>query len=192
MTLTKDSIITLPNPHLRQRSKKVGVINEDVHKLADDMIAATLDWEKSREHELGVALAAVQIDELLRMIVIRNNFDDKDDLSFKVFINPVITKYEGALIEDMEGCLSVPFIYGKVKRYEKIRLKALSLEGQEIRLSVDGFAARIVQHEVDHTNGKLFIDHIKGDKDSFFKLNSRGELEELDYAKEVRDNSILW
>jgi len=190
--MTKDDIITLPNPHLRQRSQKVGLITKDVRQLAADMIAATVDWENSREHELGVALAAVQVDKMLRMVIVRNNFDDKKDLSFRVFINPVITKYEGEEVEDLEGCLSIPDIYGKVKRHQKIRLKALNLEGKEIRVNLEGFLSRIIQHEVDHTNGKIFVDHIKNSKKAFYKLNTSGELVELDYEKDVKNNSILW
>jgi peptide deformylase len=190
--MTKNSIITLPNPHLRERSKKIGLITPEIRELADNMIAATLDWEDSREHELGVALAGVQIDELLRIVVVRNDFDNKDDKSFQVFVNPEITKYEGKLIEDLEGCLSVPDIYGRVPRYEKIRLRATTLEGTPIRLSLEGFLARILQHEIDHTNGLVFIDHIKENKNSFFRLNEDGELESLDYEKDIRKNSILW
>lgn len=192
MSMTKQSIITLPNPHLRERSKKIGIITSEIEDLAADMIAATLDWENSREHELGVALAAIQVDKFLRLIVVRNDFDNKDDKSFQVLINPEITKYEGDQIEDLEGCLSVPDIYGKVLRYDKIRLKATSLEGKVIRLSLEGFVARIIQHEVDHTNGMVFIDHIKDSKDAFYRLNTDGELERLDYEKDIRKNSILW
>lgn len=192
MSMTKDDIITLPNPDLRQRSKKVGIITEDIQKLADDMISATLDWEDSREHELGVALAAIQVNASLRVIVIRNDFDDKDDRSFQIFINPVITKYEGEIIEDLEGCLSVPDIYGKVKRHEKIRLKATSMYGKEIRVSLEGFVSRIIQHEVDHINGVMFVDHIKGHKKAFYRLETNGELVALDYDKDIKNNSILW
>ena len=156
------------------------------------MISATLDWEDSREHELGVALAAIQLDKDLRIIVIRSNFDDKNDHNFQVLINPEITKFEGELVEDLEGCLSVPDIYGKVKRYEKIRIKALNLEGKPIRHSVEGFLARIIQHETDHTNGIVFIDHIKDQKDAFFKLKPDGELESLSYEKYIRNNHDLW
>ena len=101
----KDSIITLPHPALRKHSQKVGLITEEIKKVVHDMEASTLDWERSRAHEVGVALAAVQIDKLLRIVVIRNNFDNKDDHSFSVFINPVITKLEGTIEEDFEGCL---------------------------------------------------------------------------------------
>ena|ERR1035438_3513499 len=192
MSMTKQSIITLPNQHLRERSKKIGIITPEIHELAANMISATLDWENSREHELGVALAAIQVDQSLRLVVVRSDFDNKDDHSFQVFVNPEITKYEGKQIEDLEGCLSVPDIYGKVLRYEKIRLKATSLEGKLLRLNLDGFIARILQHEIDHTNGLVFIDHIKDNISAFFKLNEDGELESLDYEKDIRENSILW
>ena len=190
--MKKEDIIKLPNPHLRMRSVRIGVINETTKKLAENMIRSVIDWENSREHELGVALAAVQIDQLFRVIVVRNNFDDKTDLSFRVFINPEITKYEGEEIEDYEGCLSVPDIYGNVKRFSKIRLKALDLEGNIIRVNLEGFIARIVQHEIDHTNGKLFVDHIKGKTDAFYKLTDIGELEQLDYDEVIKSNSFLW
>jgi peptide deformylase len=190
--MTKDDIITLPNTHLRQRSKKVGVISPQIEKLITDMGAATLDWEDSRAHEVGVALAAVQIDEMLRIVVVRNNFDDKTDRTFQVFINPEITKYEGTQVEDYEGCLSVKDIYGRVKRYEKVRVKALDETGQPIRLTAEGFLARIFQHEIDHTNGIVFIDHIKEDSSAFFRLDDEGHLEPLDYETEVLNNTELW
>lgn len=190
--MTKDDIITLPNNHLRQRSKKVGVITSEIEKLITNMEAATLDWEDSRAHEVGVALAAVQIDSLLRVVVVRNNFDDKNDRTFQVFINPEITKYEGEQLEDYEGCLSVKDIYGRVKRYEKIRIKALDATGQPIRLTADGFLARVFQHEIDHTNGIVFIDHIKEDPSAFFRLDDEGHLEPLNYEDDVIHNSELW
>jgi len=190
--MNKDSIITLPNPHLRQRSKKVGFISEEVKKLIADMEAATLDWEDSRAHEVGVALAAVQIDALLRIVVIRNNFDDKTDRTFQVFINPEITKYEGKQVEDFEGCLSVKDLYGKVKRSEKVRVKALDANGKPIRVTAKGFLARVFQHEIDHTNGVVFVDHIKDDLEAFFQLNAEGHLEPLDYKTVVESNSDLW
>ncbi|HEX7963162.1 MAG TPA: peptide deformylase [Candidatus Saccharimonadales bacterium] len=190
--MTKDDVITLPNPHLRERSKRVGIVTAEVKALIADMEAATLDWEASREHEVGVALAAIQVDQPLRIVVIRNDFDNKDDKTFTVFINPVITKYEGAVEEDFEGCLSVPDIYGKVGRYNKVRIKALDESGREIRVTAEGFLARVFQHEIDHTNGMVFIDHIKDNPDAFFKLREDGKLEKLDYENNVRTNSLLW
>jgi len=180
---TKDDIITLPNDHLRQRSKKIGLITPDVTKLVAEMEVATLDWEDSREHEVGVALAAVQIDKLYRVVVIRNNFDDKKDRRFIALINPEITKYEGEMKEDFEGCLSVKNLYGKVKRHTKVRVKALNIKGKEVRITAEGFLARTFQHEIDHTNGILFVDHIKGNEEAFFHLEKDGKLEPIDYDK---------
>jgi peptide deformylase len=190
--MTKDDIITLPNSHLRQRSQKVSFVTPEIEKLAADMEAATIDWEESRDHEVGVALAAVQIDVLKRVVVVRNDFNNKDDHTFTVFINPVITKYEGDIIEDYEGCLSVRNIYGKVPRHSKVRVKALGLNGKEFRVTAEGFLARIFQHEIDHTNGIVFIDHIKDSPESFYCLTEKGELQPVDYDKAIRDNSELW
>lgn len=191
-TMTKDDIIALPNPHLRQKSEKVGVITDQIRQVIDHMKAATISWDQSREHEVGVALAAVQIDELYKIVVVRNNFDDKKDHTFTAFINPVITKLEGEIEEDFEGCLSVKDVYGKVPRYTKVRVKALNEEGREFRISAEGFLARIFQHEIDHCNGTLFIDHIKDVPEAFFKLNDDGNLEALDYERDVRNNPNLW
>jgi len=190
--MNKEAIIKLPDPKLRQRSVRIGIVDKNTRKLANDMIMSVIDWENSREHELGVALAAVQIAKLYRVVVVRDSFDDKTDMTFRVFINPEITKYEGEVIEDYEGCLSVPDIYGRVKRFSKIKVKALDLDGNNIKVSLDGFIARILQHEIDHTNGKLFIDHIKHSKKSFYKLTESGELEQLDYDENIKANSILW
>jgi peptide deformylase len=190
--MTKDHIITLPNPHLRQRSQKISFVTPEIEKLISDMEAATIDWEHSRNHEVGVALAAVQIDALKRVVVIRNDFNNKDDHTFTVFINPVITKYEGTIEEDYEGCLSVKNIYGRVPRYTKVKVKALDANGKEFRVTAEGFLARIFQHEIDHTNGIVFIDHIKDDPKAFYRLTENGELVGVDYDKDVKNNSELW
>jgi peptide deformylase len=185
-------LITLPNPHLRQASKKVGYIDDNIANLITHMCDITLEWEASREHEVGVALAAIQIDTPLRVIVVRNDFDNKSDTTFRTFINPVITKYEGELVEDFEGCLSVKDVYGKVPRYSKVRIKALDITGKEIRLSAEGFLARVFQHEIDHTNGTVFLDHIRDLPLAFYTLDKDGNLQQLDYDTDVRDNATLW
>jgi len=191
-TVNKSDIITLPHTHLRQRSKKIGLISNEIKLLIQDMQNATLDWEDSRDHEVGVALAAIQVDRPYRLVVIRNDFNNKKNRSFSTFINPVITKYEGEIVEDYEGCLSVPDIYGKVPRHSKVRIKALDEHGQEVRLTATGFLARVFQHEIDHTNGVVFIDHIKDSPDAFYYLKADGRLEELEYDKDIRTNPILW
>ena len=190
--MTKDDIISLPNPHLREKSRRVGVITDEIRQVVHDMETATLDWDASRAHEVGVALAAVQIDRLYRIVVVRTDYNDKDNHDFTVFINPEITKLEGEIKEDFEGCLSVPNVYGKVPRHSKVKVKALNLNGKPFRVTAEGFLARIFQHEIDHCNGTVFIDHIKGDPDAFFRLNEEGKLDPLDYEKDVKNSSILW
>lgn len=190
--MTKDDIIGLPNTRLRQKSQRVGLITSEIKQIITDMMDATISWDTSRDHEVGVALAAVQIDKLYKIVVVRNNYDDKDDQTFTTFINPEITKFEGKIEADFEGCLSVPNVYGKVPRHSKVRVKALDPDGKEFRVSAEGFLARIFQHEVDHTNGIVFIDHIRDDKDAFFRLNDDGELGRLDYQLEIEHNKELW
>lgn len=192
MAVTKESIITLPKPQLRQPSRKIKEITPEVKQIVEDMKSATLDWEKSREHEVGVALAAIQIDQQYRIVIVRDNPDDKKDGGFTVFINPEITKYEGTVSSDFEGCLSITDIYGRVPRYAKVRVRAMDLEGRYFRVSAEGFLARVMQHEIDHTNGKVFIDHIKNKKQAFYRLMEDGQLEKLDYDKEIKDNQDLW
>lgn len=190
--MKKEDIITLPNPHLRLKSERIHVITDDVKKMISDMTSAALDWEDSRPHEISAALAAVQIDSLKRIVVVRSDFDDKSDREFTALINPEVVKYEGAVVEDYEGCLSVKDIYGKVPRYSKVRIKALDQDGNEVRFKADGFLARVLQHEIDHTNGIVFIDHLKDKEDAFYKLDEKGELEPVDYEKSIKNSNILW
>lgn len=190
--MKKDKIITLPNPQLRQRSTKIHVVTPEVIKLINDLTATALDWEDSRPHEISAAISAVQINRPERVVIIRSDFEDKANREFTALINPEIIKFEGAIVEDYEGCLSVPDVYGRVPRHDKIRVRAMDQDGNQVRFKADGFLARIIQHEVDHTNGIVFIDHIKDKKDAFYKLNDKGELEPLDYDKYIKNNRILW
>lgn len=190
--MKKEDIIRLPNAHLRQRSAKIHVVTKDTLDLAEDMTSAALDWEDSRPHEISAALAAVQIDRLQRVIIVRSDFDDKNSRDFTTFINPEIVKYEGDIIADYEGCLSVGGIYGKVPRHNKIRVKAMTLDGKEVRFKADGFLARVIQHEIDHTNGIVFIDHIRDNKEAFYTLDEKGELQPLDYDQHVKTNTDIW
>ena len=190
--MTKDDIISLPNDHLRQKSEKVREIDEATLKLIQDMTDAAIDWEASRPHEISAALAAVQIDALQRVVIIRSDFEDKENNHFTALINPEIVKYEGVIETDYEGCLSVKSIYGKVPRYTKIRVKALDIDGNAIRFKANGFLARVIQHEIDHTNGVVFIDHIRETTDAFYTLDDKGELLPLDYDESIRDNETLW
>jgi peptide deformylase len=190
--MKKEDIITLPNEHLREKSRKVLVVDDTIRTLVKDMIDAALDWEDSRPHEISAALAAVQIDKLQRVVIIRSDFENKDDREFTILIDPQIVKYEGEIKSDYEGCLSVSDIYGKVPRHTKIRVKAMNIDGKEVRFKADDFLARVIQHEIDHTNGIVFIDHIREDKEAFYELDEKGELQPLDYDEHIKTNNLLW
>lgn len=190
--MKKEAIITLPNPHLRQKSQRVHVSTDDTKQLIDDMTSAALDWEDSRPHEISAALAAVQIDRLERAVIVRTDFDDKAARDFTTLLNPEIVKYEGEVIADYEGCLSIKGVYGKVPRHTKVRVKALDIDGNEVRFKAEGFLARVIQHEIDHTNGIVFIDHIHDNTAAFYTLDEKGELEPLDYDEHIAQNTILW
>ncbi len=189
--MKKEDIITLPNDHLRTKSHKVHVITPEINQLVDDMVSASLDWEDSRPHEISAALAAVQIDHLDRIVIIRSDFEDKAARDFTPLINPEIVKLEGEIVADYEGCLSVSRIYGKVPRHTKVRVKALDLDGKIIRFKAEGFLARVLQHEIDHTNGIVFIDHIQHDKEAFYSLDEKGELQPLDYDKHIAGSDLF-
>lgn len=189
--ISKKTLIALPNEHLRQPSAKVGIVTPEIQQIISNMKQTTLEWEKTRDHEVGVALAAIQIDVPLKILIIRADIEDKDNKNFDVFINAEIIKKEGEIIEDYEGCLSIKDIYGKVPRYNKVKIKALDENGNPFRVTADGFLARIFQHEIDHTKGTLFIDHIKNDPSAFFKLDKDGKLLEQNYD-EINKNHILW
>lgn len=189
--MKKEDIITLPNTHLRQKSQKIPVVTDETRALIDEMTEAALDWEDSRPHEISAALAAVQIDKLERVIIIRSDFDEKDNREFTALINPEIVKYEGEVASDYEGCLSVKDIYGKVPRYTKIRVKALNLAGNPVHFKADGFLARVIQHEIDHINGIVFIDHIKDQQDAFYELDDKGELQPLDYNTSIAGSDLF-
>ena len=190
-SFTHKNIITLPNDRLRQRSQRITQIDADTRQIISDMIAATLDWEAHRPNEVAVALAAVQIDKPVRIVIIRADFDNKENKNFQVLINPEITKYEGEIVTDYEGCLSVKDVYGKVPRYSKVRGRAIDINGNRIKIkSTDPFLSRVLQHEVDHTNGICFVDHIAHDQDAFSVLTKSGDLVACPYSKVINSGII--
>ncbi|GHU10059.1 peptide deformylase [Alphaproteobacteria bacterium] len=188
----KRDIITVPDKRLRQKAAKVHVVTDEILDIIRQMKAASLDWEKDHPHEISAAMAAPQIGHMYKIVIIRDSFDDKNVQDFTALINPEIIKTEGKIVEDYEGCLSVPKIYGLVSRHDKVRVKALLENGQEVRVKATDSLARTLQHEIDHVNGILFIDHIKDKKKAFFELDKDGELQPLDYETEIKDNEQLW
>lgn len=133
------------NPLLRQISQPVEHLNPEIRALINQM---KIIMEKNK----GIGLAAPQIGVSLRVIVCE--IDNK----FYAFINPEIIKTSTKTTVMTEGCLSLPHLYGDVERPEKIFLKALNIEGKKIKLKAFGLLARVIQHEIDHLNGVLFID----------------------------------
>jgi peptide deformylase len=146
------------------------------------MVETTLDWD--HDSEFGAALAAIQVGEPIRLTVVRNSFENGEDKTFTTLLNPEIVKSSPEMISDIEGCLSVTGIYGRVKRHLKIKVKAQDLEGNEIRLSLEGFPARVLQHEIDHMHGIIFLDHIKDSK-NLFSIDKDGQLNPLTNNEKV-------
>lgn len=185
-------IITTPNPLLRKKSTKANPNDENIKKIIAKMRENCAAWEKEHEHELSAAMAAPQLGENKRIIIVRDDFDDKSNDHFTALLNPEVIKTEGKTIKDYEGCLSVPYYYGLVPRPEKAKIKAELEDGTPVRIKAEGFLARTLLHEIDHLNGILFIDHIKDEKDAFYKINDKGDLEPVDYDKEIKNNQDLF
>ena len=185
-------IITTPDPRLREKSEKVSTIDKEVLDTIAEMRRLSLEWEKEHPYELSAAMAAPQMGVLKRIIIVRDDMEDKKKATFTALINPVVIKAEGKVKKDYEGCLSVPSIYGMVPRATKVRVKAKLEDGTEVRIKATDELARTLLHEIDHLDGILFIDHIRDESDSFYKMNDKGELVKVDYDKEIANNKELW
>ena len=185
-------IITTPDPRLRQTSRKVSRITNETKQIIADMTAASLAWEKKHPYELSAAMAAPQLGINQRIIIIRDNLEDKSDTAFTALINPQVIKTDGKTNLDYEGCLSVPYIYGLVPRPDKARIKAQIADGTEVRIKATGPLARTLLHEIDHLDGILFIDRIKNNPKAFFELDDKGEIIPVDYDTRIKDNKDLF
>lgn len=186
-------IITTPDPRLREKSEKVHKIDDEILGIIADMRKLSLDWEAEHPYELSAAMAAPQMGVNKRIIIIRDDMEDKKNASFTALINPEVIRAEGKTKRDFEGCLSVPSIYGMVPRASKVRVKAKLEDGTEVRIKATGELARTLLHEIDHLDGMLFIDHIRDEEDAFYRMNEKGDLEPItDYEGEIRDNTELW
>ena len=188
-------IITTPDGRLREKSEKVRKIDDEVLGVIADMRKLSLDWEKEHPYELSAAMAAPQMGVNKRIIIIRDDMEDKKNASFTALINPEIIRADGKIRKDYEGCLSVPSIYGMVPRHTKVRVKAKLEDGTEVRIKATDELARTLLHEIDHLDGVLFIDHIKGVEDAFYEMNDKGDLvpiEGEDYESKIAKNAELW
>ena len=186
-------IITTPDPRLRAKSSRVREIDDEIRQIIADMVESSLAWEKEHPYELSAAMAAPQLGVNKRIIIVRDDLDDKEHNSFTALINPEVIRTEGKVTKDYEGCLSVPEIYGLVSRPHKAKIKAQLENGQEVRLKADGYLARVLMHEIDHLNGILFIDHIKDDPKAFYRMTDKGDLEPItNYEAEIKNNPKLF
>ena len=142
-------ILHFPDQRLRNLAKPVDAVDDSVRKLVDDMF-------ETMYQAPGIGLAATQVNVAKRVVVI--DISEEHDQPM-VFINPEILDKEGEETMD-EGCLSVPGVYETVKRAEKIRVRALNRDGESFELEADGLLAVCIQHEIDHLDGKLFVDYL--------------------------------
>jgi len=145
-------LVILPDPILREVSKPVERVDDAVRRLADDMVETMYDAP-------GIGLAAIQIGQPLRMLVIDLSKEDEPKAP-QLFINPqIVARGEGASVYE-EGCLSIPDYYAEVERPDTVTVNYIDRDGKERQVAADGLLATCLQHEIDHLNGVLFIDHI--------------------------------
>jgi peptide deformylase len=150
--MTIKPLIILPDPVLRQVSKPVERVDADLRRLTDDMLETMYDAP-------GIGLAAIQIGVARRMLVIDLSKEGEEKQPL-VFINPEIVSSSEERSVYEEGCLSIPDYYAEVERPAQVTVKYLDREGKEQSVEADGLLATCLQHEIDHLNGVLFIDHI--------------------------------
>ena len=142
-------ILHFPDPRLRRRAEPVGIVDDGIRKLIDDMFETMYEAP-------GIGLAAPQVDVAMRVITIDLSKDRNEPLCL---VDPEIRWAEGEM-EYEEGCLSVPGVYDMVKRAERIRVSATDRDGQAREIEAEGLLAACIQHEIDHLDGRLFVDHL--------------------------------
>lgn len=182
MTLLK--IETLNNPILRKKARPVKNFDQNLQRLIDDMIETMRD-------AAGVGLAGPQVNQSLRLTVIETLPDrDEEDNEIEgtreliVLVNPEIVWRSRELVDGIEGCLSIPGWVGEVGRHESIRVRAQDRHGKKIRLRLNDWTARIVQHELDHLDGVLYIDRLTAPEnlwreEEFFEQQAEDEADEV-------------
>ncbi len=153
-------ILTYPNEFLRKKTQSIknidGSLQELIASMAETMYAAP-----------GVGLAAIQIGSDQSMLIYDMAADENTGL-YQVIINPVIVEQHGEIKSEDEGCLSVPEYRSTIKRAESVLVEGVDKDGNPMQIEADGFHAIVLQHEIDHLNGKLFIDHMSGLKRKLF------------------------
>ena len=159
--MNKLEILTYPNKFLLQPTRPVENIDEMIQKLVAEM--ADTMYEAP-----GVGLAAIQVGSD-RQVLVYDDKPEENDHRFGVIINPRVVETEGQIISENEGCLSVPDFRSDVKRAARVLVEGVDREGKPLRVEAEGFLAIVLQHEIDHLNGTLFIDRISALKRELYK-----------------------
>ena len=162
------NIVTYPDEFLRHPTKDVENIDGELQQLIDDM-AQTMYVAP------GIGLAAIQVG-IDQSLLIFDVAPQDEQRNLHVLINPEIIEQEGHILSENEGCLSVPDFRANVKRAERVLVEAYDREGKSIRMEAEGFLAIVLQHEIDHLNGTLFIDHISALKRELYKRRIQKQL----------------
>ena len=166
MTILK--ILTYPDQTLRQPTSELDNIDGDVQKRIDQMSSTMYDAP-------GVGLAAIQVGWDKSVLIYDISASDQDR-SLQVLINPRIVDQEGEILSENEGCLSVPEFRTDVKRYSSILVEGVDREGRPVQLEAEGMLAIVLQHEIDHLKGKLFIDHVSALKRQLYTRRMKKKL----------------
>lgn len=192
MTKAKKVILD-PHPTLHKKCKELDPTSKEAKELIETMRQTIKSWEEDETRYVSVGLAAPQINEPYQVVLIRTDFNDYSKSEFYPLINPQITKYEGAPIYDDESCMSVHGVHAKVPRYPKIRVSALGEDGKELKFTARGYEAKVIQHEVDHINGLLFLDRaLTESQGGYFREYSEETDQLIDLGqKEVEKRGIF-
>jgi peptide deformylase len=148
-------VCRLGHPVLRMESKRVSpelLASPAIQTLIDNMVETMIEY-------YGVGLAAPQIHESLSLAVIESH-SERGAIPMTVLVNPEVTVLDEEMLEDWEGCLSIPDFRGRVPRWRKLRVDALDRHGKKIQITAEGFFARVIQHEFDHLMGKVYLDRM--------------------------------
>ncbi len=154
-------IYEYPDPVLRKRTGKITTFDENLAKLAEDMA-------ETMYNAPGIGLAAPQIGQSIKLLVVDITVNIDDEKEYMAMINPVIIAHEGSQLDE-EGCLSVPELTANVKRHKGVTVSYQDLEGHTKELSTEDRFSVVLQHEIDHLNGILFLDHLSSLKRNLYK-----------------------
>ena len=162
-------VLQFPDKRLTVKAQSIDSITDELRQLAQDMCEVMYD-------EPGIGLAATQVGEPVRLIVVDTEWKDEDhEKNPLILVNPELSEHDGKVLWK-EGCLSVPDFEAEVERAERVLLRALDLDGKQVEIRAEGLQAVCFQHEVDHLDGRLFIDRISRLKRSLYVAKRKKQL----------------